>query len=135
MSVRYLDLLDYVAIAAEVTGLDLDAVLRTAKLDLADSALHAPAAGFGDTEFYPDFVDKAAVLVVRLAKNHPLHDGNKRTAWVALRMFVELNGWTWSPAPTVDEAERAVLAIAAGEWNQDQMAAWLRDHLTASEGS
>lgn len=135
MSVRYLDLLDYVAIAAEVTGLDLDGVLRVAKLDLADSALHAPAAGFGETEFYPDFVDKAAVLVVRLAKNHPLPDGNKRTAWVALRVFVELNGWTWNPAPTVDEAERAVLAIAAGQWNQDQMAAWLRDHLAASEGS
>jgi death-on-curing protein len=76
VSVRYLDLLDYVAIAAEVTGLDLDGVLRVARLDLADSALHAPAAGFGETEFYPDFVDKAAVLVVRLAKNHPLPDGN-----------------------------------------------------------
>ena len=47
MSVRYLDLLDYVAIVAEVTGLDRDGVPRIAKLDLADSALHAPAAGFG----------------------------------------------------------------------------------------
>jgi prophage maintenance system killer protein len=46
-------------------------------LDLADSALHAPAAGFGDAEFYTDFVGKAAVLVVHLAKNHPLPDGNK----------------------------------------------------------
>ncbi len=49
-------------------------------LDLADSALHAPAAGFGDTDFYPHFVDKAAVLLVRLARNHPLPDGNKRAA-------------------------------------------------------
>jgi hypothetical protein len=40
--------------------------------DLADSALHAPAAGFGDEDFYPDFVDKSAVLLVRLARNHPL---------------------------------------------------------------
>jgi len=57
------------------------------KLSLADSALHAPAAGFGDTDIYPDFVDKAAVLLVRLAKNHPLPDGNKRAAWVSMRMF------------------------------------------------
>jgi len=35
-------------------------------------------------------VDKAAVLVVRLAKNHPRPDGNKRVAWVALRLFVDI---------------------------------------------
>lgn len=133
MSVAYVDLVDYVAIAAEVTGLDVDAVMRVAKLDLADSALHAPAAEFGDTEFYPGFVDKAAVLVVRLAKNHPLPDGNKRVAWVALRLFVELNGWAWKSTPTVDDVEHAVLAIASGAWGQDEMAAWLDGHLSAPE--
>jgi death-on-curing protein len=49
---------------------------------------HAPVAGFADTDLYPDLVDKAAVLIVRLAKNHSLRDGNKRTVWVALRLFV-----------------------------------------------
>ena len=84
MNVRYLDLVDYIAIAAEVTGLDVETLMHVAKLDLADSALHAPAAGFGQVEFYPDFVAKAGVLVVRLAKNHPLPDGNKRAAWVSM---------------------------------------------------
>jgi death-on-curing protein len=65
------------------------------------------------------------VLIVRLAKNHPLPDGNKRAAWVALRMFVEINGWSWSARPSVDEAEQAVLAIAAEEWDEDRMAEWL----------
>lgn len=83
MTIEYLDLADYVAISADVTGLDIETVMKVANLDLADSALHAPAAGFGDTDFYPDFVDKAAVLIVRLAGNHPLPDGNKRAAWVA----------------------------------------------------
>jgi len=50
VTLRYVDLVDYVAIAAEVTGLDVATVLKIANLDLADSALHAPAAGFGDTE-------------------------------------------------------------------------------------
>ena len=63
---RYVDLVDYVAIAAEVTGLDEATVMKVANLDLADSALHAPAAGFGDTDLYPDFIDKAAMLIVRL---------------------------------------------------------------------
>jgi len=107
VSVEYLDLVDYLAIAAEVTGLNTETVTRVARIELADSALHAPAAGFGDTEFYPDFVDKAAVLMVRLANNHPLPDGNERAAWISLRAFIELNGWRWMTMPGTDEAERA----------------------------
>jgi death on curing protein len=129
VSVVYLDIVDYLAIAAEVTGLDIDTVSRVAQLNLADSALHAPAASWANEEFYPDFVDKAAVLIVRLAKNHPLPDGNKRAAWVALRVFIELNQWSWSTYPSVDEAERTVVAIAAGEWDETRVASWLREHL------
>lgn len=133
MSFEYLDLADYVGIAAAVTGLDEGLITKVAKLDLADSALHAPAAGFGDDDFYPDLVDKAAVLIVRLAKNHPLPDGNKRVAWVALRYFLVLNEWTWVEPPTVDEAEHAVLAIASGEWDQTQTATWLRPRIAPDE--
>jgi death-on-curing protein len=129
VNIDYVDLVDYVAIAVEVTGLDAETIIRAARLDLADSALHAPAAGFGEVEFYPDFVTKAAVLV---AKNHPLPDGNKRAAWVALRAFIDVNGWPWEPMPTVDEAEQAMLAIAAGRWDHEQTAAWLAERLTKS---
>lgn len=129
MSVEYLDLADYIVIAAEITGSDDVTVMKVANLNLADSALHAPAASFGGSEFYPDFVDKAAALV-RLAKNHPLPDGNKRVAWVALRYFVMLNGWTWTDFPTVDDAEAAVLAVASGDWDEAAMAAWLRSKLS-----
>jgi death-on-curing protein len=77
VNVRYLALDDYVAIAVAVTGQEVETMVNATNTDLADSALHAPSASFGGEEFYPDFVDKAAVLVVRLAKNHPLPDGNK----------------------------------------------------------
>jgi hypothetical protein len=76
VSIRHIELADYLAIAAEITGLDTNTLIHVTRVDLAESALHAPAAGFGETEFYPDFIDKAAVLLVRLAKNHPLPDGN-----------------------------------------------------------
>jgi death on curing protein len=105
------------AVAAAVTGLNVRSLNTATKLDLADSALHAPSAGFGRQDLYPDFVDKAAVLLVRLAKNHPLLDGNKRAAWVTLRLFIDMNGWSWNPYPSIDEAERAVLSVASGEWN------------------
>ena len=44
MSVRYLDLTDYLAIACEVTDLELATVIKIADVGLADSALHAPMA-------------------------------------------------------------------------------------------
>lgn len=131
MSVEYLDLADYVAIAAEATGVDVGSIAALPNLSLAESALHAPAAGFGEREFYPDFVEKAAVLLVRLVANHPLPDGNKRAAWVSLRLFVEVNGWRWEPMPSVDDAERAVLAVASGSWEHEQVSAWLRGYLTS----
>lgn len=135
MTLRYLDLADYFAIAAEVTGLDVKTLTAAADLGLADSALHAPDAGFGDQELYPDFVDKAAVLIVRLTKNHPLPDGNKRAAWVVLRVFIEVNGWRWVSYPSVDKAEEVVLAIASGEYDQGSVANWLRPRIASADGA
>lgn len=50
---QYLDLADYLAVAWEVTGLELATVAKIADVGLADSALHAPMAGFGGVELYP----------------------------------------------------------------------------------
>lgn len=128
---RYLTLAEYFWLAEQVTGTDASVLVKASRSDLADSALHAPQAGFGEEEFYPDFYDKAAVLVCRLAWNHPLLDGNKRAAWAALVMFVDLNGGTWEPdPPDVDEAEQAMLAIAAGEVDETWTAEWLRQRIT-----
>jgi death-on-curing protein len=107
---------------------------KPSRSDLADSALHAPQAGFGDEEFYPDVYNKAAVLVCRLAWNHPLPDGNKRSAWAALTIFIDLNDGTWDPdPPDVDQAEQAMLAIAAGEVGEAWTAAWLRKRVSFKE--
>lgn len=45
-------------------------------------------------EFYPGFPMKAAVLLVRLTKNHALPDGNKRTALAMTIAFCDVNGLT-----------------------------------------
>ena len=88
---RYLNLAEYLWLAEQVTGVPAETLSRSGRIDLADSALHAPMASFGDEEFYPDIVDKAAVLCWRLARNHLLPDGNKRAAWAALVVFIDLN--------------------------------------------
>jgi len=133
---RYITLAEYFWLAEQVTGVDAGTLAKDARSDLADSALHAPQAGFGDTEFYPDVIDKAAVLVCRLAWNHPLPDGNKRAAWAALVLFLDLNGGVWDPdPPDTDQAEEAMLAIAAGDVDEAWTAQWLRDRVRFEEGS
>ena len=114
-------------IAEAVAGIDAVVLARASRVELLDSALHAPQAGFGDEEFYPEFVDKAAVLAVRIARNHPLPDGNKRLAWQALTMFCALNGYSLRVEP--DEAVETMLAIAAGELDEAAVARWLGPHL------
>lgn len=111
---RYISLAEYLWLAEQVTGLDAATLAKASRIELADSALHAPSAGFGDDDFYPFLIDKAAVLTCRLAWNHPLLDGNKRAAWAALVVFSDLNDILWQPdPPDVDEAEEAMLAVAA----------------------
>ena len=124
---RYLTLAEALIIAEAVTGTSTAVWARASRLDLLDSALHAPQAGFGDVEFYPDFADKAAVLVVRIAKNHPLPDGNKRLAWQSPTMFCALNGYMLEVAS--DDAVDRMLAIAAGELDETEVANWLSERL------
>lgn len=81
---RYLTLTEALVIEEAVTGIDPVTLAKASRLELLDSALHAPQAGFGDEDFYPSVEQKAAVLAVRIARNHPLPDGNKRLAWQSL---------------------------------------------------
>ncbi len=57
MSVYYLTLDDYLAIAVAVTGQGVQTLVTATDTTMADSALHAPPASFAGEEFYPDFVD------------------------------------------------------------------------------
>ena len=77
---RYLSLAEYLWLSAEVTGIPIETLAGTSRIGLADSVLHAAAAGSGRGVLFPNVVGKAAVLCWRLARNHPLPDGNKRAA-------------------------------------------------------
>ncbi|MEY2959028.1 MAG: hypothetical protein RLZZ01_1596 [Actinomycetota bacterium] len=127
---RYISLAEFWFLAEQVTGIDAPTLIRASRVDLADSALHAPAAGFGDDDFYPDLYDKAAVLACRIAWNHPLPDGNKRAAWACLVLFLDLNGGTWSPdPPDVAVAVETMFKVAAREVDEQWLAGWLRDRV------
>ncbi len=67
----------------------------------------------------------AAAYAFGVARNHPFTDGNKRTAWVLARLFLRLNGIALRYAQ--GEAIDMVLALAAGELGENELAEWFRE--------
>jgi len=122
---EYLDLADYLLIAEAVLDVAAEEIARWPGIGLAESALHAPAAGFAGVALYPDVVDKAAVLCVRLARNHPLPDGNKRVAYLALLEFLARNDIEWLPL-SANETVAMIEHVAAGKVSERELADWLR---------
>jgi death on curing protein len=98
---------------------------------LAETALAAPAAGVGGVEAYPKLVEKASVLAWHLIRNHPLPDGNKRTAFLCLLEFLARNERSWRVRPADDEDATVALfeGVAAGSVSQRELQAWLEAHL------
>lgn len=74
-----------------------------------------------------DLCALAAAYAFGIARNHPFADGNKRTAWVAARLFLRKNGVALAYGER--EAIRTVLALADGELTEEDLAGWLREHL------
>jgi len=89
-----------------------------------ESALSKPKnlAAYGE----PDFAELAASYGFGLAKNHPFLDGNKRTTFVAVELFLRLNGY----ALKADDVAcvLTMLAVASGDMDEASFAAWLRQN-------
>jgi len=96
---------------------------------LLESALARPKQllAYGDPP--PDLCDLAAALAHGLARNHPFVDGNKRTAHVAYRTFLALNGVELDA--TDEEKYVTMIALAEGKLSERDFAAWLRVHARA----
>ncbi|MGW5970548.1 type II toxin-antitoxin system death-on-curing family toxin [Streptomyces sp. NPDC055186] len=80
---------------------------------LLASAVHRPRARMFGTAAYPDLYEQAAALLHAMAANHPLVDGNKRTAWLATATFLGRNGVDLA-AVDQDVAYALVIDVASG---------------------
>ena len=72
----------------------------------------------------PDAAALAAAYGFGIARNHPFIDGNKRTAFVCVELFLVLNNYILQ----ADDANcvSTMLALAAGELPEADFASWLR---------
>ena len=107
--VEYLDLDDLLLIGRDAVG--GEPVVRD--YGLLESALARPRTTVFGADAYPDVPTKAAALLHSLARNHALVDGNKRLAWLATYVFLDINGCR--VIATDDEVVAFVLAVAAGQ--------------------
>ena len=98
------------------------------------SALSQPKVSVGGQDAYPTLIEKAAALGYLLIRNHGFLDGNKRIAHAAMEVFLVMNDMEISAS--VDEQERFILSLAAGEVSREALVDWLRSNATKlSSGS
>jgi len=100
---------------------------------LLESALMRPqnVVAYAGLESTLDVATLAASYGVGLAKNHPFVDGNKRAAFLAVGLFLYLNGMRLQVSQT--DATLTMLAVAAGDISEEAFAAWLRKHAVARQ--
>lgn len=85
---------------------------------LLGSALARPATSLFGDDAYQSIDRKAAALLESLTRNHPLFDGNKRTAWTTFVAFLWINGWQHTFS--TDEAFDLVIGVASGRLDLDE---------------
>ncbi len=95
---------------------------------LLDSALHRPR-NLHELGGVSDLSALAAAYAHGLSRNHPFVDGNKRAAFLAIGVFLAINGRRLTASPV--EAVVAMTALAAGELDEPTLAAWIRRHNAA----
>jgi death-on-curing protein len=111
---EYLDLEDLLSLVAHL------GVGPVRDVGLLDSAAARPRSSVFGQDAYPTLDLKAAALLHSVAKNHTLIDGNKRLAWLAAVVFLDLNGLR--PELTDDEAFDLVWRVAAGAVDVEEIA-------------
>jgi death-on-curing protein len=88
---------------------------------LLDSALARPRNHFAYTG--ASVPELAAVCALAIARNHPFIDGNKRTAYVALELFLDLNGFDFVASDV--EAVVAMVEMAADDMSDEDFVVWV----------
>jgi death-on-curing protein len=94
-------------------------------MTLVESALHRPQnlAAYGA----PDIADLAAAYAYGISHSHGFLDGNKRTAFVVAYVFLLDQGYELMASD--QEAVTTMLAVAAGEMSELELAVWFRGYI------
>ena len=90
---------------------------------LLESALAQPTASFSGKLLHPTIHEQAAAYLYHIAKNHPFIDGNKRTAFAAMDVFLQLNGYLLRLTDT--QSYHLVLQVVQGSLDKADLASYI----------
>jgi death-on-curing protein len=96
-------------------------------LGLLESALHRPFATFENQELYPSPIEKAAAVLESILINHPFIDGNKRTAYVLMRLMLLEGGYDINAKQ--DEKYYMVTTASTGKIRFEEIKNWIHTHV------
>jgi death-on-curing protein len=92
-----------------------------------DAAINRPFATFDQQDLYPSSVDKAAAIIESILINHPFIDGNKRTGYVLMRLFLLQSGQDIEAGQ--EEKYNFVISIATGKMTFEGIKKWIGERL------
>lgn len=128
---RFLTIKDIVKINAKViTEVSKGEMIGIKDAAALDMAVNQPQQVVFGEELYPTLYDKAAILAINLAKKHPFHNGNKRTALVAMITFLMINDC--STSFTQKEAVDFIVNITTSNQNFDELKMSVSNYLETS---
>lgn len=94
---------------------------------ILESAINRPYQTFDGQELYPTPIDKAAAIFESIISNHPFIDGNKRIAYVLMRLVLKENKMDIDLGQ--DQKFEFVIKAAKGELTYDQIKTWIKINL------
>ncbi len=94
---------------------------------LLESALARPYATFDGEELLKNPEEKAVALIESLLINHPFIDGNKRTAYVMMRLL--LLGYQKDIVASESEKYDFVISISSGEIKYEEILKWIQERI------
>lgn len=94
---------------------------------LLESAINRPFVTFGGEDLYKTVEEKASAVLESIIKNHPFHDGNKRTAYLVYRLFLMSESYDIQAAQ--EEKYEFVIDIASGKMTFDEIVSWTKQKL------
>jgi prophage maintenance system killer protein len=126
-TVRRIEIGDFLLIAELHCGVAAERLARIPRvISLAEAALAAPFAGFGDYQAFPAVHEKAAVYCSRIVTYHPLDNGNKGTGYDVMREFLDRNGVPFThSADGLDGTAQAIEDLAANVLGERDFIAWV----------
>lgn len=98
-----------------------------------ESAINRPFATFDNQDLYPNPSDKAAAILESILINHPFVDGNKRTAYVLMKLILLDNGL--DIVADQDDKFKMVISASTGDMRFDDIKNWIESRLKKKNGA